>query len=137
MESASGSAAKSSTLLSAKIQAACEKATPDTFGVAPLPAVSELIEEERRTCVGVAEEQRAWDWLKSLDSGKGALLRYFPALRDQFDCAFAQLSAAKLEKPISSGKLGYVEPSVFEALEMHEVEHKLLLAAGIAELPDF
>eukprot|EP00930_Biecheleria_cincta_P041537 TRINITY_DN2849_c0_g3_i3.p1 TRINITY_DN2849_c0_g3~~TRINITY_DN2849_c0_g3_i3.p1 ORF type:complete len:860 (-),score=219.44 TRINITY_DN2849_c0_g3_i3:200-2779(-) len=106
--------------------------------IPPLPAVSELIEEDA-SCDAKPQtpaEQRAWEWLKNLDLGKGALLRYFPALRDQFECDFSQLSAAKLERPISSGKLGYVEPSVFEALEMEELEHKLLLAEGIGALPD-
>ena len=42
-------------------------------------------------------------------------LRYFEVLRDEFDCDFAQLAAARLEKPVSPGALGHLEPSFFQA----------------------
>lgn len=79
-------------------------------------------------------ELAAYEWLKSLDGGRGSLLRYFEVLRDEFECDFAQLAAARLEKPVSPGALGHLEPSFFEALGVEQVGHRLLLARGILAL---
>lgn len=79
-------------------------------------------------------EKAAWAWLKGLDGGRGSLLRYFPVMRDEFDCDFAQLAAARLEKPLSPGALGHLEPSFFEALGVTSAGHRLLLAKGILGL---
>eukprot|EP00930_Biecheleria_cincta_P105335 TRINITY_DN979_c0_g1_i1.p1 TRINITY_DN979_c0_g1~~TRINITY_DN979_c0_g1_i1.p1 ORF type:complete len:998 (+),score=184.85 TRINITY_DN979_c0_g1_i1:199-3192(+) len=81
-------------------------------------------------------QQKLWEWLMKLDGGKSTLLRYFPALRDEFDCDFAQLAASRLDKPISSGSVGCIEPTFFHALGVDSEEHQLLLAEGILGLKE-
>ncbi|CAK0810175.1 unnamed protein product [Prorocentrum cordatum] len=76
-----------------------------------------------------------WDWLLSLDKGKGGLLQYFPRIQMEFDCEFAQIAASRLPQPVSDGVLGMVQPQLFEALHMTRTGHKLLLAKGIMGLP--
>ncbi|CAK0810177.1 unnamed protein product [Prorocentrum cordatum] len=56
-----------------------------------------------------------WDWLLSLDKGKGGLLQYFPRIQMEFDCEFAQIAASRLPQPVSDGVLGMVQPQLFEA----------------------
>lgn len=80
-------------------------------------------------------EKAVWEWLLQRDGGKGAFLQYFPVLRDEFDCDFSQICAARLTSPISPGTLGFIEPSFFEVLSVKSVGHRLLLAKGILALP--
>lgn len=80
-------------------------------------------------------EQRVWDWLFELDSGRGSLLRYFGAIRTEFDADFSQIAAARLPTPITPGTLGSIEPSFFEVLGVKPIGHRLLFAKGIAALP--
>lgn len=82
-----------------------------------------------------ANEQAMWDWLESLDGGRGTLLQYFGAIKTEFDADFTQISAARLPEPMSAGTLGSIEPTFFEALGVRQVGHKLLLARGIMALP--
>ncbi|CAK0810180.1 unnamed protein product, partial [Prorocentrum cordatum] len=60
-------------------------------------------------------EGKMWDWLLSLDKGKGGLLQYFPRIQMEFDCEFAQIAASRLPQPVSDGVLGMVQPQLFEA----------------------
>lgn len=79
-------------------------------------------------------ETEALSWLRSLDGNKGTLLRYFTGFRDEFDCDFSQLAAARLDDPVAEGILGQIEPSIFDALGVEPIGHRLLLARGILSL---
>ncbi|OLP97527.1 hypothetical protein AK812_SmicGene20111 [Symbiodinium microadriaticum] len=57
-----------------------------------------------------------------------------PAARDEFDCDFSQLAAARLDDPVAEGILGQIEPSIFDALGVEPIGHRLLLARGILRL---
>ena len=94
----------------------------------------EEAQEEAEVVPQGEHEQAAWDWLKNLDGGRGSLLKYFEVMRDEFDCDFAQLAAARLETPVGPGALGHLEPSFFEALGVEQIGHRLLLARGILAL---
>ena len=80
------------------------------------------------------KEQAMWDWLKSLDHGRGALLDYFEKLRDEFDADFSHVLAAKLPVPLKSGSLGAIDPAFFAALRVRTFWHTMLLAQGIISL---
>eukprot|EP00928_Gymnodinium_smaydae_P045146 TRINITY_DN30136_c0_g1_i1.p1 TRINITY_DN30136_c0_g1~~TRINITY_DN30136_c0_g1_i1.p1 ORF type:complete len:957 (-),score=244.87 TRINITY_DN30136_c0_g1_i1:294-2864(-) len=82
------------------------------------------------------DEQKVYEWLRSLDNGRGALLEYYDVLRREFDSDFSQIMAAKLPTPFSPGTLGSIDPSFFEVLGVKIAGHKLLLAKGIMALPD-
>lgn len=82
------------------------------------------------------DDAKVWEWLSSLDNGKGNLLQYFGPIKSEFDGDLLQLAAAKLETPVAPGVLGSVEPTFFEVLGVKTVGHRLLLAKGILALPD-
>lgn len=73
------------------------------------------------------------EWTLSLDGGRGNMLPYLDALYREFGTVDA-LAAAVLPEPISGGNLGSIEPSVWEALGVKPLGHKLTLAKGITTL---
>jgi len=83
---------------------------------------------------GGDSEQRVWEWLESLDGGRGSMLQYFEAVKNEFDADFSQLAAARLAQPIAAGTLGCIEPSFFEVLDVKSVGHRLLFAKGLLAL---
>lgn len=75
------------------------------------------------------------DWLRGLDSS-GALVRYLPKLQSEFT-TLAELAAAKRTPPNGAkGALASIEPSVFEALEIQSLGHRLAVARGILALAE-
>lgn len=72
-------------------------------------------------------------WLVGLDQGRGAMLRYLPALRREFG-ELPALAATVLPKPTSSSVVGCIDPSLWEALGVDALGHRLLLAKGIVAL---
>jgi len=75
-------------------------------------------------------------WLLRIDRD-GTLAHYGPALHREF-ANLSELAAALVQPRASRSKsvLSWVEPSVFEALGVRSLGHKLLIARGIAALSD-
>lgn len=74
-------------------------------------------------------------WLLSLDDGGGILLPYLEGLQEEFEGDLRQIKATRLSTPTSDKPEGMVESCIFEALGMENVEHRMLLAKGICQLP--
>ncbi|CAE8624151.1 unnamed protein product, partial [Polarella glacialis] len=70
-------------------------------------------------------------WLRSLDSDGGSLMRYSAALHGEFT-SLSEIAAAIVDQ--NAQGLACVEPSVFEALGIKMLGHKLLLSKGIVAL---
>lgn len=72
-------------------------------------------------------------WLVGLDGGRGALSRYLPALSAEFG-DLSSLTATVLPTPVSSSVVGRIDPSLWQALGVEALGHRLLLAKGIIAL---
>lgn len=68
-----------------------------------------------------------------LDGGRGAMSRYLQPLQDEFG-DLSSLTATVLPKPVSSSVVGQIDPSLWEALGVEALGHRLLLAKGILKL---
>jgi len=73
------------------------------------------------------------EWLTSLDGGRGNMLRYLEPLRHEFGSVKA-LSATLLPDPSGNSVVGWVDPSLWEALGVEALGHKMLLAKGVVAL---
>jgi len=73
------------------------------------------------------------EWLRNLDGGRGAMLRYQEQLQREFDDLEA-VAAALLPKPVSSSVVGCVDPSLWQVLGIEALGHRLLFAKGIVAL---
>lgn len=128
----SSSSSDSSKRPAAKAAASIAPKAAEVSPVAAAEAGSsgndELVQPQGETEVAM------WNWLKGLDGGRGSLLHYFAAIKSEFDADFQQLAATRLQKPVSPGALGSIEPSFFEALGVKSVGHRLLFARGIMKL---
>jgi len=74
------------------------------------------------------------EWLKGLDGGRGSLVQYFAALKQEFDADLSQIAVAKLDEPVAAGLLGNIDPCFFEAVGVKPIGHRLLFAKGIMKL---
>jgi len=72
-------------------------------------------------------------WLTGLDGGRGALQRYLPSLQREFP-ELADLKQALMPKPQGTSVVGRIDPSLWEALGVEALGHRLLLAKGIVAL---
>lgn len=106
--------------------------------VSDLPADSEDEEADKDTSgmpssisgKGVALH----DWLKSLDEGKGSLLRYFAMFEKDFGADLRQIKSLRLRQASSEGVLSKIRPGFWEAYGIKKLRHQLLLAQGIDAL---
>eukprot|EP00930_Biecheleria_cincta_P095634 TRINITY_DN87581_c0_g1_i1.p1 TRINITY_DN87581_c0_g1~~TRINITY_DN87581_c0_g1_i1.p1 ORF type:complete len:1809 (-),score=406.61 TRINITY_DN87581_c0_g1_i1:116-5542(-) len=84
-------------------------------------------EEDRR-------DKKCRDWLRSIDGGKGVLLEYFAALKEEFDADLMQVAAAK--SPNEAG-LKSIDPCFWSALGVTKLGHRMLFVKGFANLREF
>ncbi|CAK0902781.1 unnamed protein product, partial [Prorocentrum cordatum] len=61
-----------------------------------------------------SKERALQDWLRELDGGKGALLRYFEPMQQEFDADFEQIAAVKLPAKAGQGALASIDPCFWE-----------------------
>jgi len=80
-----------------------------------------------------AADDELSSWLAEIDTS-GSMTKYLPALRREF-ANLQQVSAALVEKPYpGKSVLSCIEPTVFQALGVESLGHRLVLAKGIAAL---
>lgn len=79
-------------------------------------------------------EDQMRDWLRGLDNGKGNMLRYFDAIKAEFDSDFMQLCELKLPDPVSPGIIGKINPLFWDVCGVRPAGHRLLFAKGIMAL---
>lgn len=93
-------------------------------------------EEKIDEFAGEAQNEHAdfETWLSGLDNGRGALLCYLPALKQEF-AAFEALQETLLPKPTAgTSVVGRIDPVLWEAVGVEIMGHRLLLARGIMKL---
>lgn len=73
------------------------------------------------------------EWIKSLDGGRGAMVRYLEPLRREFGDLNA-LAATVLPKQTGGSVVGWIDASLWDALGVTALGHKLTLAKGIVAL---
>lgn len=78
-------------------------------------------------------ENEVREWLRGLDSGRGALVIYTKAITEEFGGVPA-LSACILPEHPKGSVIGRIEQSLWEALDVKSLGHRLLLAKGILKL---
>jgi len=87
-----------------------------------------------------SEEQNRFDkllkWLKGLDNGKGAMIRFFDPLVSEFDGDLMQIAAAMKDSGEKSrcSLVETVDPMFWDVLGVETIGQKMLLARGIAKL---
>lgn len=84
---------------------------------------------------GSGDDESLRSWLFDLDSGRGALERYLEPLCRKYGSLDA-LRATLLPEPISPSVVGRVDPSLWEALGVASLGHRLLLSKGIVALAE-
>ena len=80
---------------------------------------------------GTSEEFETW--LAGLDGGRGGLQRYLEPLRKEF-ANIGDLTQTILAKPKDSSFVGKIDSSLWEALGVEALGHRLLFAKGIVAL---
>lgn len=74
-------------------------------------------------------------WLRSLDGGKGQLLKYLPAFEREFTNLDQLLKAGTAAaEEVGKTALQCVAPEIFEAVGMQLLGHRLLVAKGLVAL---
>jgi len=84
-----------------------------------------------------AKEKDFRDWLQRLDLGhKGTLMRYFNALKEQFDCDLKLLKCTQLAREVREDQsvVDIIEPNLWTSCNIEKRLHKLILAKGIFAL---
>jgi len=84
-----------------------------------------------------AKEKDFRDWLQHLDLGhKGTLMRYFNALKEQFDCDLKLLKCTQLAREVREDQsvVDIIEPNLWTSCKIEKRLHKLILAKGIFAL---
>ena len=80
-----------------------------------------------------ATSEKFETWLAGLDGGRGALQRYLEPLRKEFE-NIGDLTQTILAKPKDSSFVGKIDSSLWEALGVEALGHRLLFAKGIVAL---
>lgn len=94
----------------------------------PVPPAKRPREEEER-------HVRLKQWLTGLDEGKGDMLAYYEALKEEFDGDLTQIAAARIENNPRASPVEQVEPTFWEAIKCTKGVHRLKFARGIISLP--
>lgn len=84
-----------------------------------------------------AKQKDFRDWLQRLDLGhKGTLMRYFNALKEQFDCDLKLLKCTQLAREVREDQsvVDIIEPNLWTSCNIEKRLHKLILAKGIFAL---
>jgi len=84
----------------------------------------------RKAAGGDLELER---WVMDLDSGRGVFRRYLEPLQREFG-ELTALAASVLPKPVGNSVVGFIDASVWPALGVEALGHKLTLAKGIVAL---
>lgn len=80
------------------------------------------------------KERNLYEWLRGLDNGNSALLRYFRVLKEEFASDFEQIKNAQVGNTNSSGLLSTIDPRFWEVCGIKNLSHRVLLAKGIKAL---
>lgn len=97
-------------------------------GGAPVPPAKRPREEDER-------HPALREWLNGLDEGRGGMLVYYEALKEQFDADLTQIAAARIEIDPKASPVEQVEPTFWEAVKCTKGMHRQLFARGIMKLP--
>lgn len=73
------------------------------------------------------------EWVRGLDGGRGAMLKYFPAIESEFG-DFSALAATVLPQQKGGSVVGWIDACLWDALGVEALGHKLTLAKGIVAL---
>eukprot|EP00439_Symbiodinium_sp_Y106_P082701 s2_g22.t1 len=103
--------------------------TPSPSSPPAAPSTNTVYEQEAPE----EAENEVREWLRGLDSGKGALVIYTKAITEEFGGVQA-LAACILPEHPKGSVIGRIEQSLWEALDVKSLGHRLLLAKGILKL---
>eukprot|EP00439_Symbiodinium_sp_Y106_P068630 s1515_g11.t1 len=75
------------------------------------------------------------EWLRGLDKGRGVLLQYYPALKQNFNADTSRLLSMKVG---GAGSVGVraIDPALWNMCEIKPLGHRAMLSRGICELAD-
>lgn len=104
------------------------RAKPSAARPGPVPPAKRPREEEERHI-------RLKQWLTQLDDGKGDMMAYYEALKEEFDGDLTQIAAARIENNPRASPVEQVEPDFWEAIKCTKGVHRLKFARGIIALP--
>lgn len=94
-----------------------------------------LEEYFRRKYDQVNAEEQFREWLRGLDKGRGVLLQYYPALKQNFNADTSRLLSMKVG---GAGSVGVraIDPALWNMCEIKPLGHRAMLSRGICELAD-
>lgn len=103
---------------------AVPKAAPKAAPRAPVPSAAP----------SASSTKAMEDWIMSLDGGRGGMVKYLEPLKREFGGDLGALAATVLTKPTSGSVVGWIDASLWGALGVEALGHKLTLAKGIVAL---